>query len=141
MNGVICIKVLRRGNGLDPINAFRYHPLFSDLLRRRLLQKETDHVPFLHSRANQWYEHAGLTGPAIHHALAAGNFAVGIRLIELTTDAFLMRGELRTFLSWPEWLPDESLPDHTRLRLYYATAQLTGGQPREPGRRDHRKGT
>ena len=35
---------------------YRYHPLFADVLRARLLSERPDQVPLLHQRASAWYE-------------------------------------------------------------------------------------
>ena len=40
---------------------YRYHHLFADVLRARLLAEQPDLVPVLHQRASQWYEHHDLT--------------------------------------------------------------------------------
>ncbi len=37
---------------------YRYHHLFADVLRARLLAEQPDLVPLLHQRASQWYERA-----------------------------------------------------------------------------------
>ena len=46
---------------------YRYHHLFADVLRARLLAEQPDLVPLLHQRASRWYERHDLTedgGPA-----------------------------------------------------------------------------
>ena len=53
---------------------YRYHHLFADVLRARLLAEQPDLVPLLHERASQWYEQHGLTDEAVRHALAGGDY-------------------------------------------------------------------
>ena len=38
---------------------YRYHHLFADVLRSRLLAERPEDVPALHRRASGWYEQAG----------------------------------------------------------------------------------
>ena len=54
---------------------YRYHHLFADVLRARLLDEQPEQVPELHRRASAWYERNGERSEAIRHALAAGDFS------------------------------------------------------------------
>src|SRR5215216_3753052 len=54
---------------------YRYHHLFADVLRARLLDEQPDRVPDLHRRASAWYERNGEPSEAIRHALAAEDLA------------------------------------------------------------------
>ena len=56
---------------------FRYHHLFADALRARILSEEPDQVPVLHRRASDWFEHHGLIEDAVRHALAGGDLRTG----------------------------------------------------------------
>jgi len=60
---------------------YRYHHLFADLLRLRLQQTYPNQVASLHLSASRWYEQAGLTGPAVRHALAAQAFGQAAQLV------------------------------------------------------------
>ncbi len=53
---------------------FRYHHLFADVLRARLLAEQPDLVPVLHQRASLWYEAHDVADEAIRHALAGQRF-------------------------------------------------------------------
>jgi LuxR family maltose regulon positive regulatory protein len=64
---------------------YRYHHLFAELLRQRLLQgaaSSTGDVDDLHRRASQWYEENGLEIDAFQHAAAADDVERAERLIE-----------------------------------------------------------
>jgi LuxR family transcriptional regulator, maltose regulon positive regulatory protein len=70
---------------------YRYHHLFSELLRQRLHQSiasstgdEVLDENELHISASQWYEDNGLEIEAIHHALVAEDFERAASLIELS---------------------------------------------------------
>ena len=56
---------------------YRYHHLFADVLRARLLSEQPDQVPLLHQRASQWYERHDLTEEAVRHALAGAGLRPG----------------------------------------------------------------
>ena len=54
----------------DRRNWYRYHHLFADVLRARLLDEQPDLVQALHLRASAWYDRNGEPSEAIAHALA-----------------------------------------------------------------------
>jgi LuxR family maltose regulon positive regulatory protein len=70
---------------------YRYHHLFADLLRARVVQAQPEAVPELHRRAAAWCEQHGLIDQAIRHALAAGNTAWATRLVEESMGETLRR--------------------------------------------------
>jgi LuxR family maltose regulon positive regulatory protein len=107
---------------------YRYHRLFSDLLRKRLLQTSPDLVPALHRRASGWHEQQGLMAAAIDHALAGHDCERAATLIEESVEATLMRSEVTTFLKWVERLPDESVRSRPTLCFYHAWALLMSGR-------------
>ncbi len=106
---------------------YRYHRLFSDLLRKRLRQMHPDLVPVLHRRASQWHEEQGMMVAAIDHALDAEDFERAADLIEGNVEATVMRSEVVTFLHWMERLPDEWARAHPTLCFYHAWAMLMSG--------------
>ena len=52
---------------------YRYHQLFRDVLRARLLAEQPDLVPVLHRRAAEWFEENGFPDAAIGTRLAGGD--------------------------------------------------------------------
>ena len=62
---------------------YRYHHLFADVLRARMLSEQPEQVPLLHQRASQWYERHDLAEEAVRHALAARDFDRAAHLMEL----------------------------------------------------------
>ena len=61
---------------------YRYHHLFADALRARMLNDDPAHVAVGHLRASEWYERHNLTDDAVRHAIAAADFDRATRLIE-----------------------------------------------------------
>lgn len=107
---------------------YRYHRLFVDLLRQRLLQEHPEQVSILHSRASLWYEQNGFAIQAIEHALKSLSFERGAALIEANIEATLMQGEIPTALHWVEALPEDLVCSKPRLCLYYAWALMLTGR-------------
>ena len=110
---------------------YRYHRLFSDLLRSRLLQAQPDLMPTLHRRASEWHEQHGLVAEAIEHALSAKDFERAVGLVEQAAEATLMRSEVVTFLNWAERLPELLVRARPSLCLFHAWALLVSGCPLE----------
>jgi LuxR family maltose regulon positive regulatory protein len=108
---------------------YRYHRLFADLLRRRLLERYPDLAPELHQRASQWYEDRELLPESIEHALAAKDFERSASLIERVVEPLMMRSELATLRHWLGALPDPVLYRRPQLCAYHAWLLLLGGAP------------
>lgn len=110
---------------LDDVRTwYRYHHLFSDLLRGRLRELYPDRVPELHRRASAWYEENGLMAEAINHALAAQDLGRAARLIEAAVPPFFMRSEVETLLDWFTALPEDVVRARPTLCLYHAAVLM-----------------
>jgi hypothetical protein len=79
---------------------YRYHHLFADVLRARILDEQPERVPQLHRRASAWYERNGEPSEAIRHALAAYDFAKAADLIELAAPALRRSRQEGGLLGW-----------------------------------------
>ncbi len=107
---------------------YRYHHLFADVLRARLLDEQSDRVPDLHRRASIWYERNGEPFEAIRHALAAEDFERGAELIERALPALRMRRQDGALLASLKALPDEVVAFRPVLSVHYAGALVDSGQ-------------
>jgi LuxR family maltose regulon positive regulatory protein len=94
---------------------YRYHHLFSDMLKRRLEHLFSHQLPELHRRASQWYEQNGFISEATQHALLAGDRHRATQLVEQHGCHLIMRGEVVTLLKWIE-----ALESHTRTHPWLA---------------------
>ena len=110
---------------------YRYHRLFTDLLRSRLHQTCPNLVPTLHLRASTWYEQNRLMAEAIHHAASAEDLERATDLIEQAAEATLMRSQVATFLNWVEMVPKELVRARPALYLLYVWALVLRGSPLE----------
>ena len=106
---------------------YRYHHLFAELLRQRLLQgavSSTGDVDDLHGRASQWYEENGLEVEAFRHAAAANDVERAERLIEGKGVPLYFRGTVAPVLKWLESLPKTELDARPSLWVMYASVLL-----------------
>jgi ATP/maltotriose-dependent transcriptional regulator MalT len=113
---------------LDEVRGWwRYHQLFSDLLRVRLAQERPERVAELHRAAAAWCEAHGLVDDAIHHALVAGDAAWAARVAERHIEELLARSEGATLDRWLGALPTEVLRARPRLCVAQTITALEGG--------------
>lgn len=112
----------------DERHWYRYHQLFAEALRHRLQRQHPALVPELHRRASAWYERQGLAHDAVHHTLAAADFAQAARLIEQIAELTAKRGELATLGTWLEALPDELVRSRVELGLWHGWLLTVNGQ-------------
>ncbi|HVO73231.1 MAG TPA: LuxR C-terminal-related transcriptional regulator [Ignavibacteriaceae bacterium] len=99
---------------------FRYHHLFSDLLKFRLEQLFPDIIRTLHRRASEWFEKNSYTEDAFNHALAAGDKERAADLIDAASIPVLVKGELTTLQNWSEKIPADLLSERAYLLLSLA---------------------
>ena len=126
-------QVERAGLFLVPLDEvrgwWRFHHLFADLLRARLLEEQPAQVAQLHRNAAAWHQEHGLTEEAIRHAVAAGEMTWAGRLIERQFDTVSgLRGEGVTVQRWLAALPADLV--QSRPRLLLAQAQLAAAAGR-----------
>ena len=118
---------------LDEVRGWwRYHQLFADLLRARLRQEQPGRALELQRAAAAWCEEHGLADDAMRHALAAGDSATAVRLVEQHVDGLILRSEGGTFARWLAELPTELASSRPRLCLaqtFVAVATVTWPQP------------
>ncbi|MGE5124271.1 MAG: hypothetical protein ACM3H7_07105, partial [Acidobacteriaceae bacterium] len=85
---------------------FRYHHLFSDLLRNQLRHSQPELIPELHRRASSWYEINGDIQAAIEHAMRDTNLNRAAYLIDQHAIASLYQGKVAMVLDWFDRLPE-----------------------------------
>jgi LuxR family transcriptional regulator, maltose regulon positive regulatory protein len=105
---------------------FRYHHLFSDLLRARLQQTRPGVIPLLHTRASSWLERNGYINEAIEHLLVIRDFEHAASLIERHGPDCLAKSD-PSILSMADILPREILISRPKIGLYQAWLQIIKG--------------
>jgi LuxR family maltose regulon positive regulatory protein len=109
---------------------YRYHHLFGDVLRARLLDEDPDRVRALNVRASDWYDRSGDPVEAIHHALAAPDFERVADLVEPLIPAMGRARQEGTVRRWLEAVPNELLRVRPVLNAGYVGALMSTGDVR-----------
>lgn len=152
LTGPLCDAVTGRDGGGDMLTAleranlfivplddsrqwYRYHHLFADVLRARLLSGQPERVPLLHQRASGWYERHGPAEDAVRHALAARDFDRAAYLMELAVPAIRRNRQDAVLLGWLKALPDAAVRRSPVLSVFcgfmlMASGDLDGVEPR-----------
>jgi LuxR family maltose regulon positive regulatory protein len=144
LSGALCDAVTGQGSGratleaLDRANLFlvplddrrqwyRYHHLFGDVLRARLLDEEPGRVHELHRRASVWCEQNGEPAEAVQHALDAEDFERAAALVELAIPALRQARQEATLRRWLEALPEELFRCRPVLTIGYVGSLMSRG--------------
>ncbi len=135
--GQSALEMLERENVFvvpldDDRRWYRYHHLFRDMLRQRLLRTvEASQVATLHLRASRWFEEEGGIVSAVDHALAATDLARATALIDGHASRLWASGEHATLLRWLDALPGERLRARPQLCIVYALVLFAAGRSDE----------
>ena len=114
---------------------YRYHHLFADVLRARMLSEQPDQVALLHLRASEWYESHDLAEDAVRHALAGRDFDRAAHLVELAASQIRRHRQEAMMYGWLQALPDDAVRRRPVLSVFYgsmlmASGDLDGVEPR-----------
>ncbi len=102
---------------------FRYHHLFSDLLRASSPARLSQPASRLHLRACRWFSEQGLLDEAVEQALRAGQPDVAASLVQNFSEEHLLAEQnVALLLRWKMDLPDSLLSSTPRLILLYSWA-------------------
>lgn len=111
----------------DQLTWFRYHHLFADVLRARLVAERPGEVASLQRRASRWFADAGQLDDAIAHALAAGDADRATRLIETALPAARRQRRDATITRWLHALPLDAVRRSPVLSVFYGWTLLPSG--------------
>ncbi|MBI9011765.1 MAG: hypothetical protein JEZ08_05985 [Clostridiales bacterium] len=110
---------------------YRYHHLFLDLLREKVLKeyplKIGVNVSELHRRASEWFENNDLINDAVHHAVLGKDFEKAADLIELSWSEMDQNLQSGLWLSWVKTIPHDIVRSRPILSVGYAWALLDSG--------------
>ncbi|MFC1905936.1 LuxR C-terminal-related transcriptional regulator [Chloroflexota bacterium] len=145
--GPMCDALTKRDDGqktleqLDEANLFvqplddkrywyRYHRLFTDLLRNQLIRTYPGDIHSLHFTAAKWYEENGYVQGAMHHAFAMNNYEYAADLIEQSAFNLLTEGKSYALQIWLAKLPKELVQSRPWLCIWGGWSYLmTTAQP------------
>ncbi len=124
-NGEKVLQELERGNlFVVPLDGarrwYRYHHLFSDVLKTHLMEEYSGEVVSLHRLASRWFEHNGFPADAVRHAIAAGDLERVADLAETLWRSMDGSFQLADWLGWLKVLPDELIRNRPVLSVQYA---------------------
>ncbi len=119
--------------GLDHVGRwYRYHHLFADVLRERLVQAVgEEELLGLHRRAATWLEGQGLVEDAARHAVAARDWERAARLLVQVADDLYEQDRGRPLFDWLRGLPDHVLARSPILAYYLAFSAIRLGRPHD----------
>lgn len=107
---------------------YRYHHLFSELLRTRLELTFPELIPELHIRASTWFEKNEWMEESITHSLAARDWDNASRLIIQNIYPYLENGQMTTIMKWIEDFPQEVIFSYPKLCVLVAEMYAQAGK-------------
>ncbi len=106
---------------------YRYHHLFSEVLRVRLHAEHPDQVGVLHRRASDWFAANGMNSEAVGHALAADEYERAADLLERAGEAVEDGSHVGAWFTYAQALPDGLVRARPALAVWFAYALLGRG--------------
>ena len=103
---------------------FSYHPLFADFLRAQLEREYPGLAAVLHRRAAAWYMEQNRPTPAIDHAIASGDTAYVLELLERNAQSLFLQGRVRLLARWFDTLDRRHLVAYPNLISVYCWSLL-----------------
>ena len=128
------LELLERGNVFvvpldDRRQWYRYHHLFADALRARLMSTDPERVPLLHRAASRWYVAEGLLDEAVHHASRGRDVDWSAALVELARPGLRKQRRDSTIIEWLGLLPEPAIRARPLLSVARAWSRLAVGDP------------
>ena len=113
----------------DDRERYRYHHLFSGLLRAELKRRHPELLPVYLRRAAGWCERHGSPGEAFAYAHEAGDLAHAGRIALASRDEFASRGQIESLRLWLDRCTEEEIESDVQLSI--AAAWVFGylGEP------------
>jgi LuxR family maltose regulon positive regulatory protein len=115
----------------EDLSWYRYHALFRDLLRHRLIVQFGElRVAELHAIASKWFFEHGHVDEAITHACAAGDRELAASFVEESRHDALARQDWTSVDHWLHLLPDAVVRQRpkllmTKIRIAQHRGQMT----------------
>jgi LuxR family maltose regulon positive regulatory protein len=132
-SGQATLETLERANlFLVPLDDdrrwYRYHRLFSDLLRQRLQLSTADAAGY-HLRASRWYHANGYLAEAFQHSVAARDFARAAALAEQAWPSMEDTFQTTAWLGWIKQLPADVIRARPMLCTQAGWSYSNAGDP------------
>jgi LuxR family maltose regulon positive regulatory protein len=107
---------------------YRYHQLFSSVLRDRLIRESSlESVQELHRRAALWHQATGAMDEAARHAIAAGAWDLVLEILKPLCAELYDQERLSILRDWIQQLPEEVIGQDADLCYWLAWAEVRAG--------------
>ena len=107
---------------------YRYHHLFAELLKQRLLLQPDSLFEKLHSKACAWFEQKGMYESALKNALSIKNYEKSIQLLGERVEDMWENGLHTSILNFCDLIPDNLIKKNPALCLYFSWILITTDQ-------------
>jgi LuxR family maltose regulon positive regulatory protein len=119
------LEALARSNAFvvpldDHREWYRYHHLFSDLLRAELKRRHPELLPVYLGRAAGWCEAHGTPGEAFAYAHESGDLAHAGRIALAHRHEFVSRGQIESLWLWLERCTEQEIASDPQLSIVAA---------------------
>jgi LuxR family maltose regulon positive regulatory protein len=119
------LEALARSNAFvvaldDHREWYRYHHLFSDLLRAELKRRQPELLPVYLGRAAGWCETHGTPDEAFAYAHESGDFAQAGRIALAHRHEFVSSGQIESLRLWLERCTEEEIASDPQLSIVAA---------------------
>lgn len=139
LNGSLCDEVADINNSIDIIQKleknnifissfddekinYRYHSIFREFLRNRLMKTSTDIIDLLYLRASSWYEDHNIITEALEYSEKSNNHLNTARLVEKYGEIMVLNRDFLRVAKLIETLPGEVISENPRLCALYTLA-------------------
>ena len=99
----------------------RYHPLFSDFLKRKLMSERPSLLNNLYHKAGIWYKEHGFVSDAIEQFLLGYRFEEAAVLIEMNAASLIRQKEYASVMAWLDKLPEDYVRNSIMISMIKAT--------------------
>jgi LuxR family transcriptional regulator, maltose regulon positive regulatory protein len=96
---------------------YRYHNLFSDFLRRRLVDERPGWDRVLHVRASNWFRDHHLDAEAFEHAIKGSDPHLAADILNSCCSEMFYCGEVRALVDYADRLPEDVLRSYPLIKL------------------------
>jgi len=112
---------------------YRYHSLFADFLRSRLMKSNADTVMELYLKASRWYEKSNMMQEAMDYSIRSNNHQNTARLIEKYGEIMIIDRDSVKLTSLIESLPENLIAYNAKLCTLYTMAVAGKNASRDGG--------
>ena len=103
---------------------YRYHHLFTDLLKHALSQAHPDKIATLHLQASRWFEGNGFILEAAKHAFQTQDWTYAAELVERHAWNMIIYSQVGIASEWCRTFPEQVISRHPALCIFHAWALI-----------------